>query len=50
MSTMLFDVKPTEPMVFVVVAAVLMAVALGASAVPSLRVTRIRPSSALRYE
>ena len=50
MSTMLFDVKPTDPVVFVAVAAVLMSVALAASAVPSLRVTRIRPSSALRYE
>jgi ABC-type antimicrobial peptide transport system permease subunit len=50
MSTLLFDVKPTDPMVFAGVAAALMAVALAASAVPSLRVTRIRPASALRYE
>jgi len=50
MRTLLFDVKPTDPMVFAAVAVALMAVAVAASAVPSLRVTRIRPASALRYE
>jgi ABC-type antimicrobial peptide transport system permease subunit len=50
MSTLLFDVKPTDPLVFAAVAAALMTVAVVASLVPSLRVTRIRPASALRYE
>jgi putative ABC transport system permease protein len=50
MSTLLFEVKPTDPVVFVGVAAALMAVALVASLLPSVRVTRIRPASALRYE
>jgi predicted permease len=50
MSGMLFDVKPADPMVFGAVAAALMAVAGLASLLPSLRVTRIRPASALRYE
>jgi predicted permease len=50
MSTLLFDVKPTDPLVFALVAAALLVVALAASLVPSLRVTRIRPATALRYE
>jgi putative ABC transport system permease protein len=50
MTTLLFDVKPAEPLVFTAVAAALMAVALAASLTPSLRVTRIRPANALRYE
>jgi ABC-type lipoprotein release transport system permease subunit len=36
--------------VFGSVAAALMAVAVAASAVPSLRIARIRPANALRYE
>jgi predicted permease len=50
MQTMLFGVKPTDPLVFGGVAAVLMAIAALASLIPSLRVTRIRPAAALRYE
>jgi ABC-type lipoprotein release transport system permease subunit len=50
MSTLLFGVKPTDPLVFAGVAALLMGIAVLASLVPSLRVTRIRPASALRYE
>jgi predicted permease len=50
MQTMLFGVKPADPLVFGGVAAMLMAIAVLASLVPSLRVTRIRPASALRYE
>jgi predicted permease len=50
MSTLLFGVKPTDPLVFGGVAAILMAVAVCASLIPSLRVTRIRPATALRYE
>jgi ABC-type antimicrobial peptide transport system permease subunit len=50
MSTLLFGVKPTDPLVFAGVAALLMLIAVLASLVPSLRVTRIRPASALRYE
>jgi predicted permease len=50
MEKMLYDVKPTDPLVFAAVAGVLLAVALGASFVPSLRVTRIKPAAALRVE
>jgi len=50
MTSILFDVKPGDPTVFVAMALGLMAVALGASAVPSLRAVRIQPASALRHE
>lgn len=50
MATMLFEVKPTEPGVFLLVAGALMTVAFVASLIPSLRAIRIHPSVALRYE
>ena len=50
MTTLLYDVKPTDPVVFISVAAALAAVALIASLIPSLRAVRIRPAIALRYE
>ena len=50
MTTMLFGVRPTDPLVFGSVAVSLMVVAVVASVVPSLRITRIRPANALRYE
>jgi predicted permease len=50
MTALLFDVRPTDPGVFVVVALVLAMVACIASLLPSARAIRIPPSSALRYE
>jgi predicted permease len=50
MTGMLFNVKPTDPGVFVLVAGALLAVAFVASLIPSLRAIRIRPAIALRYE
>ena len=50
MTAMLFEVKPTEPGVFLLVAGALMTVAFVASLIPSLRAIRIHPSVALRYE
>jgi predicted permease len=50
MAKMLYEVQPTDPAVFAIVAGVLMAVALAASLVPSLRVARIKPAMALRVE
>jgi predicted permease len=50
MSTMLYEVKASDPRVFVGVALVLAAIAGVASLIPSLRALRIRPAEALRSE
>ncbi len=50
MAKMLYEVTPTDPSVFALVATALMAVAMVASLVPSLRVARIKPAMALRVE
>ncbi|MBC8165669.1 MAG: FtsX-like permease family protein [Bryobacteraceae bacterium] len=50
MTSMLYEVKPTDPLVYLAVALVLGVVAFAASLIPSLRAVRIQPSSALRYE
>ena len=50
MTRMLYEVKPTDPLVFAIVAGVLMLVAMAASLVPSMRVARIKPAAALRVE
>jgi len=50
MTSLLFDVKAWDPSVFLLVAAVLAAVALAAAAAPSWRATRIDPLTALRHE
>jgi predicted permease len=47
---LLFDVSPKDPVVFSIVAAVLLAVALLASFVPALRASRVDPSVALRAD
>ncbi len=49
-TSLLFDVKPADPIVYVSVAMALALVAGIASLIPSARVVRIAPSSALRYE
>jgi predicted permease len=48
MTSLLFGVEPTEPVVYVMVAAVLIAVAALASYLPAWRATRIDPLEALR--
>ncbi len=50
MVTMLYDVKPTDPVVFGSVAILLGAVAFFASYLPARRAVRIDPVVALRYE
>jgi predicted permease len=50
MTSLLYDVKPTDPFVFGVVAAGLAMVAVIASLFPSLRAVRIQPATALRDE
>jgi putative ABC transport system permease protein len=50
MASMLFEVKPHAPLVFLATGALLAAVALVASFIPSLRAVWIHPSEALRHD
>jgi putative ABC transport system permease protein len=50
MSSVLFDVTPTDPLTFVVVAALLGIVAFLAAYVPARRAMCVDPMVALRYE
>ena len=50
MTSLLFGVQPTDPITFIAVPALLMAVALLACYIPARRATRVDPIIALRYE
>jgi|tagenome__1003787_1003787.scaffolds.fasta_scaffold20990031_10 putative ABC transport system permease protein len=50
MSSLMYEVKPGDPITFLVVAAVLSVVALIASIVPAYRAAKVDPNAALRYE
>jgi len=50
LSSMIYRVRPADPVTFLAVALLLAAVALLASLIPAYRATKVDPLVALRYE
>ncbi len=50
MTSMLFGVTPLDPVTLVAATILFGGVAVGASAIPALRASRVDPQGALRYE
>jgi putative ABC transport system permease protein len=50
MSSLLFGVSPTDPVIFVFISLLLIAVSLFASFVPARKAIKVDPMIALRYE
>jgi predicted permease len=50
MSSLVYDVQPTDPITFLAVTLLLAAIALLASIIPAYRATKVNPMVALRYE